>query len=149
MTKKEKKEQELQRLIDAVAESYLTGPLDDVYEDSEKEGLEPKEVAEKTRTILLDAVKEHRLEKLRGARSEYEEAASRLEKRKYDLPETPAERRELLETIVAARPSLRQPLTLQYRDLTELSDEDVESSLRQLAELGLLPKEQDSGNDKE
>jgi hypothetical protein len=59
--------------------------------------------------------------------------------RKYDLPETAAERMQLLNVILRERPDF-QPIvmTAQHRNFTELTDEDVTSFLRQLKDLGLL-----------
>jgi predicted phosphoribosyltransferase len=46
--------------------------------------------------------------------------------------------RDLLRSLLEARPQLQPALTAQFRDFAELSDEDVEGFLRQLDALGVL-----------
>jgi hypothetical protein len=42
---------------------------------------------------------------------------------------------------IANARQLQPAFTLQHRDLSEFSDEDIQANLKKLAQLGLLPKD--------
>jgi hypothetical protein len=93
----------------------------------------------RTKEILRAELSSLRKEKLRRARADYESVAKELMSRSYDLPASRSERRILLSSILSQRPELHSlTFTAQHRELRNLTDSDIESLLRQLAELGLL-----------
>lgn len=103
---------------------------------NEEYGDEPES---RTKEILKAELKELRKQKLREARAAYESAAGRLSWHSHDLPLSSSERRALLSGILSRRPELGPlALTAHHRELKDLTDSDVESFLKQLAELGLL-----------
>lgn len=71
-----------------------------------------------------------------------------MERKSYAIPETPAARRRLF-SIFIQRPQFTQFVTAQYRDLDKLTDNDIESYLEDLAELGILEKLQRDETDGE
>ncbi len=127
---------ELRQVLNALAE--------DVAEISDKELLaeasEPDLAtdAEGVRSILRRVVEKFKRRKLHEAQEAYRLAAASLAAKKYDLPKTPQERRSLLTLISSSKPQIQEMLTVQFRELSKLSDADVESTLRKFAELGLL-----------
>ena len=133
MPKKNKNDEELHLLMSFLAESVAQMTDDQVKEEF---GAEPKP---RTKEILKAALKDCDKQKLREARAEYESATKGLSLRSYNLPQDKLERRALLSSILSRQSDLR-PLafTAQHRELKDLTDSDVESFLRQLAELGLL-----------
>ena len=60
----------------------------------------------------------------------------------FPLPRSADERREMLNAFFASRPDIGSALlTAQHREFSELTDADVEDTLRQLKELGALDDE--------
>jgi hypothetical protein len=82
-------------------------------------------------------LKDFDLTTLHQARAKYEVAKKNFAQRTYDLPKTASERRSLL-LALTQRPEIRSVLTAQAREFRNLADSDVESFLKQLADLGLL-----------
>jgi hypothetical protein len=131
--KKNKNDEELDLLMSFLAESVAQMSDDQIKEEF---GADPKP---RTKEILKAALKDCHKQKLREARVEYESAAKGFSSRSYDLPSGEGERRALLSSILSRRSELRSlAFTAQHRELKDLSDADVESFLRQLADLGLL-----------
>ncbi len=133
MPKKNKNDEELHLLMSFLAESVAQMSDDQVKEEF---GADPKP---RTKEILKAALKDCHKQKLREARAEYESATKGLSSRSYDLPHGKGEQRALLSSILSRQPELRSlAFTAQHRELKDLPDADVESFLRQLADLGLL-----------
>jgi len=131
--KKRKHDDELDLLMSFLAESVAQMNDDQIREEY---GDEP---GSRTKEIFKAAIREFGRQKVRQARSEYESAAKALSSRSYNLPSGRSERRELFSAILSKRPDLCSPaFTAQHRELRDLTDSDIESFLRQLAELGLL-----------
>ncbi len=129
---------ELREVMNALAEAVAEASAEEILAEAQEAGLDLEAEAESVRAILRRSVEKFRKRKLEQARRDYELAASALFTKKYSLPETPRERRSLLTNILTAKPQMQGMLTVQFRELDQLSDEDIESSLRKLAELGML-----------
>ena len=54
------------------------------------------------------------------------------------LPVTPAKRRQMFTGVLARRPDVGKTIHMQFRDYDQMSDEDIETSLQQFNQLGLL-----------
>ncbi len=133
MPKKNKNDEELHLLMSFLAESVAQMTDDQVKEEF---GADPKP---RTKEILKAALKDCDKQRLREARAEYESATKGLSSRSYNLPHDKREQRALLSSILSRQSELRSlAFTAQHRELKDLTDADVESFLRQLAELGLL-----------
>jgi DNA-binding ferritin-like protein (Dps family) len=131
--KKNKNDEELHLLMSFLAESVAQMTDDQVKEEFRAD---PKP---RTKEILKAALEDCRKQKLREARAEYESATKELSSRSYNLPHDKREQRALLSSILSRQSELRSlAFTAQHRELKDLTDEDVESFLRQLADLGLL-----------
>lgn len=148
-TKKRAKRNAYEALMDELAESVAVAPDEELIEDvsSDVDDESSSDIAQRTRRVLLGAVREHRQSKLREAHKEHERRASELQRRRHALPESPAERRALLDAVIARNAAIGNALlTAQHREFSELTDADIESYLRQLAELGALdePSDEDS-----
>lgn len=132
-------EDRLERIVGGAAEAVLEATDEEIEAEVRAEGLAPAEVAEDVRGVLLAAVERFRgKQRLRRSRADYEATVAAMRERRPELPATPRERRELLAFVFNARPQAAGMLTLQFRDLESLPDDDVTSCLRQLAELGVL-----------
>jgi hypothetical protein len=129
---------ELREVMNALAEAAAEASDEELLAEAQEVGLDLEAEAENVRALLGRSVDTFRKKKLEQARRDYELAASALFTKKYPLPETPRERRSLLTNLLTAQPQMQGMLTVQFRELNQLSDEDIESSLRKLAELGIL-----------
>ena len=126
-------EEQLRLVLDALAESVLE------MTDSDVESEFRADPAPRTKDIFRVAAKQHSQTKLRAAQAQYEQASKSVKERDFAIPPTAAERRGLLDAFLASyQASGMTGLTAQFRDLTSVSDADVESTLRQLDALGAL-----------
>jgi hypothetical protein len=143
---------ELRSLADSLAESVLRASDEEIIEEVQAAGKVPDDEADRLRGILIRAVSAHKRRALRDARDEYEQRLATFEAESEDLPESAEGRRQLLVGILGARPQLRAALTVQFRDSEglkpeDLTDQEVESYLRQLQSLGVIDEtDQGPGN---
>jgi hypothetical protein len=88
------------------------------------------------RGVLREGIKACQQRPLLEAQRRYEERLAALRVKKFNVPESVAEQREMINTLLAANPRLGSGLlTAQFRDFESLADEDVGGCLRQLLEL--------------
>ena len=137
-------EDELIRIMDAVADSALKETDAEILEEIRQQGQNPKQAAEQVRTILRQAVKSHRQRKLAEAKEQHQLAVAAMKEKVYSLPKTAKERLQLLSATFQIRPELQSLLTAQHRELKSLTDDDIVSYLQQLQELGVLPPHEES-----
>lgn len=141
MRKRSNEEEQVGRLYEQLAESVLSlsdSDLLSVYEESAEGD------AEAVIRLVQKATKGVCRKKLADAKEAYERQVAAMKSRHYEIPSTPSKRRELLMSAIAGRPGVGSVLTAQFRDLSGMSDADVESALRQLFELGFLQAESSS-----
>ena len=115
-----------------MSEDELVAELRAEGEDIETEG-------EHVREAFRTAIKEYRKAPLRAAQKKYEQHLAEILKKNFHLPDSAAERRNLLSRYLASKPEFSSSLlTAQHREFKDLTDTDVESYLKQLMELGAL-----------
>ncbi len=132
-------EKKLERIVGAAVEAVVESSEEEIEAEIRASGLDPDVVAGEVQDLLRGAVEKHRgQERLRRSRIEYEARITKRSADEISLPSTPQARRQLLAQVFRAQPQTAGMLTMQFRDLEDLPDEDVASCLRQLAELGAL-----------
>jgi predicted phosphoribosyltransferase len=125
-------EHELTLFMNAMAESVAEMSEEEMMQELAENAEDPEQVRE----LLRRVVKECQQRPLVEAQRRYEEHVAALEDRQYDIPNALDDQRKMITSILASNPQLGTGLlTAQYRDLNQLSDEDVESYLRQLLAL--------------
>lgn len=135
----ENAEKKLRRVLEAVAESIVDASDKEIIEELKAQGEDPAAVASRVRTVLLRGVAMHRKAELLSAEKRHDEEVERMRQVVVKLPSTADACRALLEKVLRIVPDCRQMvLTMQYRDLTQLTDEDVRGQLIRLAQLGFL-----------
>ncbi len=132
MSTRKQYDDELDRIMSCLAESVTQMSDEQVKQEY---GHEPESSA---KAILKAALKDFDQAKLREARAKYELATKDLAQRSYNLPSTAPERRSLLSAFLSQRPDMRSAFTAQHREFEDLTDSDVESFLKQLADLGMI-----------
>ena len=137
-------EQEFANLKNGFADSAFEMSDEEVRAEIIDEG----DSTDHIRNVLRQAVKNCRQKPLVEAQQRYDERVAALQKKRFSLPETVGEMREMLNTILTSQPALGSTLlTAQNRDFENLPDEDVPGYLKQLLELDALDDNPTSGDD--
>lgn len=123
----------LGKILDGVAQYIEEAPAEDILENARLEGSDPHRCAEQVRNTLRQALVVHGKAKLAEARRACQAQVQEVRQPAYQLPPSPEGRRRLLQ-----RAMEHESVTLQNRQFSELTDEDVLVQLRSLAELGHL-----------
>jgi hypothetical protein len=139
-------EQKLGALADALADSVLAASDDEIVEELRMSGVNPDAEAARLKAMMLATVKAFRQRALKTARVAYSRQIEQMERTPYAIPKTPAERRKLF-SLFTQRPQFAQFVTARYRDLDNITDNDIETYLEDLAELGILEKLERDGTD--
>jgi len=137
-------ERQLQAITDALSESVAEATDAEILAETREEGQEPESVANRVRNFLLSTSKTFLQREMTESRKQYERDVAALQGRRYTLPATAQERRSLLAWVFQQKPEF---LTAQWRDFENLTDEDVESCLKQMQELGILDDIDRSGRE--
>jgi 2-methylcitrate dehydratase PrpD len=96
------------------------------------------------KAMMEQTVRTFRQRRLTQAAAEFRALTAAMRSKWAALPERPEERRTLLAAIFQKQPQMERAfLTIQHREFTALSDQDVESCLRQLAALGVSADSED------
>ena len=131
-------EEAYEDLVHLAAESAFDASDEEIREEMLAAGEDPKAAADRLRAKMREAAERGRKHRLKVLRKRWKRSVARIQALDHGLPDTPAERLDLLYTVVEAEPALRQQITVQHQDLRELSDDDVTRYLHQLADLGAL-----------
>lgn len=135
--------------MEGVSEYTLDMSDEEIREEIREEGGDPDKAAEETRDILRKGVKAFRQRKLNEAQALYEEQVASFTQKRYSLPDSMEEQRNLLMSVLASNSQMRSTvLTAQNREFKDLPDSEVTSYLKQLQDLGALD-ELSSGGDEE
>ena len=137
MANKKTNSERLETMFDALAESICNESDDELLEDLRQEGVDPEAEANRLKDMMLDTLKAFQQRGLVSAQEGYRRRVEQLEKKKYPIPENRQAQRSLF-SFVLQQPQYAGLVTAQYRDLKDLSDEDLETCLEDLAELGIL-----------
>jgi hypothetical protein len=132
-------EEKLLNLMRGLGERVIALPDGELAEELRADGVDPDEIAREGGRIRRQALKDFRLSDLRAARARYERHAAEYEGARGLLPGTPDTRRAALDAILASPTAASLAhITAQFRDLKEMSDEDVDSYYRQMLLLGVI-----------
>jgi len=129
--------EQLDAILDALAESLLEASDEQILEEAAEAGVDIKKTETRVKDVFRRAAKAFKKKRLQEARAIYEKEM-RPAKKHHLIPASFKEKFDLLVHILEARPQIKAVLTAQYRELTELTEEDVDSCLDELAKLGVL-----------
>jgi|SRR6185437_11448051 len=133
-----------ERVLDHIADSIEAGDPTEITADLKDSGHDLNDITSRMKIAALAGVKQFQQQRLHSARQRYEESSARIERRTRDFGDSREERRKQFFSVLAARPELKSALTVQYRDLDELTDRDIDSALDDLEALGALEGLDDS-----
>ncbi len=137
----EKYQEELANIMNALADSVWETTDEEIKEELTEEG----DDTEAVRQILLKSVKDCRQKSLREAKERHEKNVFSFRQTKFDLPDSPAEKRNLIQAMLgnmAAQNQVR--VTAQFRDFENLPDEDLDGVLQQILALQAAEKTNDN-----
>lgn len=128
---------ELASIMNAIADSVLETPDEEIKGEIIEEG----DDAEAVRHILLNTVTACRQKKLRDARARHEKKIFSFQNTKFDLPESPDEKRHLMQAMLGSLAAQSQArVTAQFREFESLPDEDLDGVLQQIIALQAAEK---------
>ena len=127
----------LNTLFANLAQGVENASTEDIVAEAKAEGQDTEQIASSVRATLFDAVRSFEQRKLHAARHGYRKRSTELKSRQIVLPSTPTERLALLKR-AADNDERVAKVTARYRDFKDLTDEDVQSALEDLIELGAL-----------
>ena len=129
----------LHELMAALADETASLSDKDVVDDATADGIDIKAEAARVRGVLLSGLQRAKVERLGRALAEREKVLASLKSSTLTLPGDASARRALLARVFERKPQMRDAvMTLQHRNFESLSDDDVESVLKQLEHLGVL-----------
>jgi hypothetical protein len=128
----------LARILDNLGEHIRTAPGDDLIEAAREEGRDPVETNARIKSLFLHSLKSHQQKDLSEAKQGHQRELARIREGQFNLPKTAAGRRSWFLAVLSQAPQLKPAFTLQNRDLSALSDEDIEGHLKKFANLGVL-----------
>jgi hypothetical protein len=132
-------ERKLAALLNGIAESVVQASDEEIISEVESEGLDVSREAERIRNLLKSSVTEFKKQRLAESKDEYKRKVAALNKSNVQRPNSSEERRGLLKKILEWKPMYQQKLvTAQYRNFEGLSQDDIDSLLKQFTELGIL-----------
>lgn len=127
----------LETLYANLAQGVEDASPDDLLAEAKAEGQDIEQITNGVRATLIDAVRSFEQRKLHAARHGYRKRSTELRSRRNVLPSTPAERLALLMKAAGSDERVAK-VTARFRDFKDLTDEDVQSALSDLMELGAL-----------
>ena len=131
--------QELEHFIEGLSDSILAASDEDLLEETRKAGEVPTEIEQKVKTLLHAAVDHVQEQRRHQARAEYERRSRELKRHKESRTAGSFEdKRAWLDQVLSRQPGVHQLVTVQFRDLGDLTEGDVDSILGKLDALGLL-----------
>jgi hypothetical protein len=141
LNENDKYQDDLANIMNAIADSVLEMPDGEIREEINEEG----DNTEAVRQILLNSVTACRQKKLRDARHRYEKKIFSFRETKFDLPDSPDEKRHLIQALLGSLAAQSQArVTAQFREFENLPDEDLDGVLQQIYALQAAEKADDN-----
>jgi hypothetical protein len=128
----------LARILDNFGDHIRNAPGDELLETAREEGRDPAETNARIKSVLLRVFKSHQQKGLMEARQGHQHELARISEGHFNLPKTAGGRRSWFRAVLVQAPQLEPAFTMQNRELSDLSDEDIEAHLKKLASLGVL-----------
>ena len=129
----------LRKIMELAADSVDEMTDEEVDGELRALGKDPALVAKMVGNALLRGIAVHRKERFLEIEKLHDDELTRIHLQTRKVPNTPEERRSLLERILNVLPALRpMVLTHQYREFSHLTDEEIQRQLDQMAKLGVL-----------
>lgn len=137
--------EEFNSFIEGLADSIMDASDEDLLEETREAGEAPAEIEQKVKALLHAAVDHVQEQRRHHARAEYERRSRELKRPKeFRIAGSFEEKRAWLNQVLSRKPVVHQLVTVQFRDLGDLTEGDVDTILGKLDALGLLDDHQDN-----
>lgn len=130
--------EQAEHALDQIAESIEAAPSKEIEEDVLFSGRDADALVAQTKNALLEGVKKFQQQRLHQARQRYKESSQRIECRPRRVASSAEARKAQFVALLRNNPSIQSALTVQYRDLSSLTDGDIASALEEADALGAL-----------
>jgi len=130
--------EKLENLTERIAESFIEMSNDELLRVLADEGEDVSSIASRTRALFTATDKNFRQRSLRAAKQKHEENLGKLKNIPLALPGNAKDWRNWLDAALQRQPELKNALTLQHREFSSVTDDEVASYLRQLIALGVI-----------
>ncbi len=134
---------ETERILEELAASIESAEPTEIAADLKDGGFDLSEVESRMRAAALSGIKVFKQKGLHRARERYQESSARIERRARGLTGSSADRRRRFFHALETNPGIRSSLTVQHRDLNEMTEEDIDSALEEMEILGVLGEPDD------
>lgn len=134
--------EKLENLLDAIEEQFLRASDAGLKDDIVAAGEDPDRIANDVQSLIADQLKAHRQSKLLAAKSGFRKALEKSKTQRRFFEGQPQKARALLEKLIAIHSDIPEGLTMAFREGKEISDDDVQSILEDLEELGFVGDEE-------
>jgi len=128
----------LEIMFDSIAESFIDISDEGIFSAIKEEGRDVTVASARVRDLFAKADKKFRQKSLEEARALHKQHVSSLHSRPLVIQGSAADKRKWLEFALLQKPEMGRALTLQHREFSSVTDEEVDSYLRQLIELGVI-----------
>ncbi len=136
--------EETERILEELAVSIEAAEPAEIAADLKDGGVDLIEIESRMKAAALSGIKTFKQKGLHRARERYQESSARIERQARGLTESSADRRRRFFQVLETNPEIRSSLTVQHRDLTEMTEDDIDSALEEMEILGVLGEPDDN-----
>lgn len=132
---------QLKGVVNALSQSIRVAVDGEILEDAREASIDVKANAARLKQMFAATAKAYQKRNLLKAQEDYARESRAARTSSSELPSSPTQQRQLLQLVAAQyAQTASATFTAKFRDLNTLSDADIESLLKDCAELGLIPK---------
>ena len=134
--------QQLNNVAEEIERSILSMSDDEINSEISVTGEDPVTSANEVRELIYTSIIRQKKEMFSTAEQNYKNRSKLLSD--FEVEVSDVDQRSLLLNILAQNSGLQERLTVQFRDLSELSDDEISSILRDIKKLNLLKEHKDN-----
>ncbi len=135
-----------ERVLEELAASIEAAEGAEVAADLKDGGYDLNEIESRMRAAALSGIKAFKQKGLHRARERYQVSSSQIERRTQKLIGSSADRRRRFFHALEVNPGIRSSLTVQHRDFSQMTEEDIDSALEEMEILGVLGEQDDDAS---
>jgi hypothetical protein len=133
MANKDRYDRQLDALLDEIDRSAIQASAAEILEDAKLAGVDIEANAKHLKQRFLDTARAYHKRKFTQAKQAYAHEAKDLQDRKFQIPDSAAQQRALLQ-------QAQKTMTVwAFRDFESMPDSDLPDLVEELYALGLLP----------
>ena len=135
--------QQLEAVLEALGQHIEATTDEEFLEQAKDSGENLDAISRDVKSVFQNQLRAFRRLRRDAVRHAYQARVEAHSASRRSLPKTFDEKRALLDAVLASRPQFREMLTAQHRNFSNLTDEDLDSYLEELSDLGVLDEIED------